>query len=437
MFVSTLVSQENNGGRNATDSQENPASKSAEENVSQTHRLEEKVRTEGSAPQSVWERESLFLETITEGTVADHGFTPSVVWAGEQWSNVGGGIERGTMWNSLFDIGFEQNLSKLAKIDNLGRIGMNFFYYAQSKDFGEYLSNMNPVSSNMSGEMTRVFEIYYANEFETSCGVFSFRVGQLAADEDFMGSTYSDAFLNSSFGAIPAVAGTSLASGANAFSQYALATLGVCVYYTHENFDVILGLYNGNAGEDLPGNHGFDYELEGMSFWYQLGYNYQLSNLNGRVAFGGNYHSGEFVNYESGLLDRNFYSFYLNLQQDIFANEDGTPILGAFTRLAYAPDANISVVRYYVDAGINWFAPLPDREDDVFALGFSYSRYSNPYKDASGENAKEFCIETNYKIQLTKFMSLQPSFQVFFNPTSDTGENETAYVVGGRLEVTF
>ena len=57
------------------------------------------------------------------------------------------------------------------------------------------------------------------NEFESKFGNFGFRIGQLAADEDFMRMDYSDVFLNSSFGAMPNVAPAQL------FSQYNVATL--------------------------------------------------------------------------------------------------------------------------------------------------------------------------------------------------------------------
>ena len=84
-------------------------------------------------------------------------------------------------------------------------------------------------------------------------GNIGFRIGQLAADEDFMGMDYSDVFLNSSLGAIPNVA------PAQMFSQYNVATLGIVVYYSYGNFDLTLGVYNGNVGADISSNNGFEY----------------------------------------------------------------------------------------------------------------------------------------------------------------------------------
>lgn len=382
------------------------------------------------------ERESLFLEEYAPPAFAENGFTPFATWTGEQWSSFRGGDQHGSYWDSLVTFGFEQDLSALLKKENLGRIGLSAFYFAGSKDNGKF-DGLNSSPSNIfSGDMTRVFEVYYANEFETENGSIGFRVGQLAADEDFMGLDYADIFLNSNFGAIPAVAGAGLFGKDDvAFAQYANATLGLVLYYTYNDFDLTLGVYNGNAGEDVPGNHGFDYELQDVAFWYQLGQNYRLAGRNGRVAFGGNYHSGAFEDFKTGESKDGFYSFYLNLQQDLVIDEEGEAILGAFCRLAWAPEENRAACSRYVDAGINWFGPIPQRKDDVFAVGVS-SMYANSYaRQANGIYAYETCIETTYKIQVTPAISVQPTLQVYFNPESASGERQTAFLGGVRVEV--
>jgi len=402
------------------------------------------VRTEPVPPAlqaqstTLWDRDSLFINELVESSIPDSGFAPFAVWTGEQWSNLGGGLKTGTTWDSLFTLGFEQDLSKIADKGNLGSLGMTFFYYTSSGDFdGEYLNAMSSPSNIFSGDMVRIFEIYYSNAFSGSAGDFNFRVGQLAADEDFMGIDYADTFLNSSFGAIPANAANALYNGANAFSQYSLATLGAVVGYTYDAVEFKVGVYNGNAGEDVSGNHGFDYSLQGVALWYEGAYNYELFGLGGRAALGGNYNSNQFLNYNTGLGERNFYSFYLSVQQDLYVDAEGKPILGGFCRIAWAPNEDIADFAKYIDAGINWFAPIPGRDDDVFALGVSALETGSAVRNADDLSRYQSCLETTYRIQLSNFMSLQPSFQVFFNPPNDQGNDETAFVAGARLEVVF
>ena len=193
----------------------------------------------GNQPRIDWtENESLALQGLVDKHMPDTGFTPTISWAGEQYSNVSGGIATGTKWDSLFTLGFEQDFSKLAQKEGLGSFGITAFYYTASGDFdGDNLGALSSPSNIFSGEMMRVFEIFYTNSVETEYGTFGFRAGQLAADEDFMGLDYADIFLNSNFGAIPAIAGNTLANGANAFSQYALATLGGTIFWQNEKFE--------------------------------------------------------------------------------------------------------------------------------------------------------------------------------------------------------
>ncbi|MDY6068966.1 MAG: hypothetical protein SPI34_04515 [Opitutales bacterium] len=203
---------------------------------------QEAVQTQAKedTPQSWYERDSLFLAVPTESVSEKTGFTPALTWTGEVWGDVSNKNNMNSFVDSLFTVEVEQDLSVLSGKDNMGRIGVSAFYYNQTH--GGVLENVDSlqgyISNIFAGDMARVFEIYYANEFETKAGTFGFRIGQLAADEDFMGMDYSDTFLNSSFVAMPNIAPVNL------FSQYNVATLGLLVYYTYDNFDATFGVYN-------------------------------------------------------------------------------------------------------------------------------------------------------------------------------------------------
>ena len=378
------------------------------------------------------ERESLFLAAAAEDISKDSGFTPSLNWTGEIWSNVSDGRDIHTIADSLFTLGFEQDLSAIGKTDGLGRIGISAFYYAQTNN-GElrgFDSSQGCFSNIVAGDMARVFEIYYANEFETAAGNIGFRIGQLAADEDFMGMDYSDAFLNSSFGAMPNVAPGQL------FSQYNVATLGLVIYYAFNNFDATFGVYNGNIAEDISSNNGFDYNnvFDTVALWYQLGYNYEIGGLGGRVMFGGNYHSDPSkINFDA-IDAGSFYSFYFGIQQTIVNNSDGDALFGVYTRIGIVPDSKASDNNFYADFGFNWFGPIPCRSDDIFAVGFSVIENE---RAARSEYAHyDGALEITYKCQLTPAISLQPDFQIFVNQGGGN-DSKAAYIAGARLEVNF
>lgn len=386
--------------------------------------------SEGEAPQKWSERDSLFLASAVEKVAPESGFSPSLSWTGETWNNVSNGNNIHSIFDSLFTLGLEQDLPKVAgKDEGLGRIGITAFYYAQTNkgELEGFDSSQGSFSNIVAGDMLRVFEIYYANEFETKIGNIGFRIGQLAADEDFMGMDYSDVFLNSSFGAMPNIAPGQL------FSQYNVATLGLVVYYTQGNFDATFGVYNGNVGEDISSNNGFDYSntFDTVAFWYQFGYNYKVGGLDGRVMFGGNYHSDPSKANFDQIDTRNFYSFYVGIQQALINNADGEAAFGVYARFGFVPDSAASDNNFYADFGFNWFAPIPGRDDDVFAVGYSVIENE---RDARADYAHyEGALEITYRCQLTPAIAIQPDLQIFTNTANETA----VYVAGARVEVNF
>ncbi len=381
-------------------------------------------------PETWMDRDSLFIASASEDITKKTGFAPSLNWTGEVWSNVSDGRDIRTIADSLFTLGFEQDLSVLAGKEGWGRIGLSAFYYTQTNggELGGFNSSQGCFSNIVAGDMARVFEIYYANDFETEFGNIGFRIGQLAADEDFMGMDYSDVFLNSSFGAMPNVAPGQL------FSQYNVATLGAVIYYSQGNFDATFGVYNGNIGQDISSNNGFDYSntFDTVALWYQFGYNYEIGGLAGRAMFGGNYHSDPSkINFDA-IDAGSFYSFYVGLQQALINDDEGNAKFGVYTRIGWVPSSKASDNNFYADFGFNWFAPIPCRENDIFAVGFSV--IENERAARTEYSHYEGALEITYRFQITPAIALQPDFQIFVNQGKDS---KAAYITGARLEVNF
>ena len=390
------------------------------------------VQTPVSAEaENILQRESIVLQPLTAKISEKTGFTPSIVWTGEAWGDISNSNVK-SLADTLISFGIEQDLSVATGKNNMGSIGITAFYYTQSEGgLSHFNSSQGHFSNIVAGDCARVFEIYYTNSFETKIGNIGFRIGQLAADEDFMGMDYSDVFLNSSLGAIPNVAPVNL------FSQYNVATLGAVVYYTYNDFDLTVGIYNGNIGEDVSSNNGFDYKhtFDTIAVWYQLGYNYSLGELAGRVIFGGNYHSDPSKANFDETEASSFYSFYVGVQQDIFNDSKGNAILGTFARIGWAPDSKASEQNFYADFGVNWFAPIPTRENDVFAVAFSV--IENERTSRADYAHYESVLEATYKCQISPAISVQPDLQIFFNNPNSNGDTQTSYIIGARVEVVF
>ncbi len=378
-------------------------------------------------------RDSLFLSNLTEDILKQTGFTPSITWTGEVWADISRS-DIDTIFDSLFTFGFSQDLSTAFGSNRLGDIGVSAFYYNRSKGgrLNDFSSSQGDFSNILAGDMARVYEFFYTNSFESDYGEVAFRVGQLAADEDFMGLDFSDIFLNSSFGAIPNVAPAQL------FSQYNVATLGLVVYYNYEKFNATFGVFNGNVAEDVSSNNGFDFSniFDTVALWLQLGYDYQISELQGSFIVGGNYHSSPSdTNFDTIAGARNFYSFYLAVQQVLVNNSDSDALLGVFARFGIVPESSVSDNNFYADFGFNWFAPIPSRKADVFAAAVSV--IENERSSREEFSHYETTLELSYKMQLTSAITFQPDMQIFFNPALQNGDSQTAYIVGARVDVIF
>jgi len=413
----------------------------AAENHSHTSVHSDLSTTEHHRFENVWSgKESLFLNDAIESLAPDSGLSATAVWMGEGWGNVNGGLKRGWQWNSLLTIGLEQDLDKLFNANGLGTVGMTLLYFESTGDFvGKNVGALSEPSNIYTVNGFRFFEIYYRNTFELPVGKLNIRIGQLAADEDFMCLEYNDIFLNENFGVIPTSMFIDSRDGLTVFSQYPLATLGVVAGYDVDDWCFRIGLYNGNAGEEKSSNYGFGYKFDSFTLWYELDYHYKIAKHEGMLIFGGNFNNGDFTKHSAtdDEFSRNYYSFYLGLRQDILADSEGKAILGAFCRLGWAPKTNTADFTKYLDTGINWFAPIPGRADDVFALGVSAMETTSGFREEAAAPRFDTMLEATYKAQITKAIYLQPTCQVYFDARNSSGDKRPACVLGLRATIHF
>jgi porin len=384
-----------------------------------------------------------------------NGVAPFAELTTEVWGNVAGGWQTGGWWNQLLDFGAELDTAKLGWWQN-GRFMVDFHWVRNSRAdacFVDDTGACNPVSGIMAANHFRVFNLYYQHAWAGE--KFQIKAGQLAADDDFMLSDYAGRFLNSAFGALPSQAGTPLARCCHyhpAFPIYPVAAPGLFFRaQPRESFYLQTGVYYGKPGADAADNYGFDWAKEsdpGVAVFCEGGFNYTLGQRAATLRLGGNYHSGcfdDFAGMNAGnatAMQRNFYSFYFVQDLVLLADKCGQPKLAAFCRSGFSPQTDRSIVSVYADAGLNWFAPLPGRKDDIAGVAFSLTRFSDNYRrftGADGVAAAESTLELTYQARLTRWLTLQADTQCLFNPAvnPDSHSRETAFVLGMRAVIRF
>lgn len=375
----------------------------------------------------------------------------SLTVIGELWHNASGGVQSGSRWNSLVDLGLDLDLAALGGPAG-GAVSVQLHWVENrhtEADFGELTGATNPVSGINAADHWRLFNLFYRQTW--SDDRFAVKLGQLALDDDFMGSDYAGLFAHSALGAMPSQVATahSAATGGGAYPIYAVAAPGMHFSAAlNDKFSLQLGVYHGGPGPDERSNHGFDWDTDsgqGLVLFYEGAYSFSLAGKPSTLRAGGAVHTSRFDDYaalasdESASELRGLHSFYAVQDLVLLAADADHPTLAAFWRAGLSPQQDRSIVHRYADAGLNWFAPIPGRVDDIAGLALSHTEYGDSFRRLDSTLASaETALELTYRAQLTEHFALQAIAQRHFNPLADdSGRRRAATVLALRAELTF
>jgi len=354
----------------------------------------------------------------------ERGVQPFFGYSGEFFSVLDGGNATGTSWQGLADFGADFYLETL-----LGIRGALVHIHGQSihgDDPSEYVGDINALSNIVGFNTTRLFQMWYEQEFGE--GSISFRVGLIDLDDHFMIADSSGLFLNSAFGPLPTQ------SLNDAAPIWPIGAPGVFLYAEpSENMYFQMGIYDGNIGDEEINDDGLHVKLggvEGFIYIFEAGIRSNILGRDGTYKVGGFYHSGEeFMDYNTGNLVNGNTSLYLTINQEI------TNAFTGWWRLGYSPAEEKNVVAFYTDFGINWIDPFGQHSDDIFGIGFLHTGFGSDYVGANpGVSRTESVIELTYQGVITPWFSIQPDLQIIFNPHE--GE-KNAFVFGVRSQIVF
>ena len=323
------------------------------------------------------------------------------------------------------------------------------------------IGSLMPVTSLEATDATRLSELWFEQTIIKD--KLSVRIGQLAADEEFILSDGGGFFINGTWG-WPSITAADLPSGGPA---YPLATPGVRVAINpNDKMGLMVGVYNGDpappcASDDpqVCNPHGLDFELDDDPLLMVEGvYRYNREGrLPGAVKVGGWNHFGTFedqrfdsggaliaVTGEPGKPLDNDWGLYGIIDQLIWrvpGSEDPQGV-GIFARFIGAPEDR-NLIDFYFDGGFTFTGMIKNRPNDAFAIGFAYTNISNQvtaFDVDFGEPVArnyEALIEICYTFQVNPGWSIQPDFQYIFQPGGNVAGVKDATVVGARTSISF
>lgn len=420
-----------------------------------------------------WERDTLTGDwggLRTELTQA--GIQLGLQEQSELWVNTLGGLKRGATYNGLTTASVGLDLEKL-----VGWPGATFFANVfQIHGRGpsaNLVGNMQLVSNIEATRDTKLYDLWL--EQKLLGGRLNIRLGQEGSNDEMMLVPSAALFLNSSFG-FPALPAAVLPSGG---PNYPMATPFVRVRYrATDAITLVSAVYNGDPAPSGTGDpqqrdkYGTafrlnDHVLVFNELWYAT--DKILPGQPGLYKLGAWFDSAHFADQEfdqfgvplaspasTGIArqDGNDYALYGIIDQTVWRRRgtDGQAI-SLFLQVMGAPgDRNLS--NLFVEAGTNWKAPFPGRDNDAFGLAVSYQgtspaarRFSRDVVFFTGSGTpylgNETVIEATYLYQVTPWWTLQPDAQYVVNPgaginsTAGAKPLKDAFIIGVRATITF
>ena len=397
---------------------------------------------------------------------ADKGFLISGFYFADPRANLSGGLAKGSTYSGLLKVGLDLDFEKVFGIDG-GTLHADILQ-SHGRDVSErYVGNIMSANDIGARPGTRLFELWYQQKIGDQLTV---KVGQLAADEEFLTSDYAETFIGASLGWAAAPSENLPQEG----PAYPLAALGAQAKFdVTENVTLIGAVYNGYASSpdvedpEAHDRHGTNFRLGDPPLVIVEGrYRFDdgLFGLPGQIKLGGYAHFAKFDDVKRGTDGRVLESagsnddprrhrgdqnLYAVLDQQIWRapGDDPERGVGLFLRAIWGPkDRN--TIDVYLDGGLVAKGLVPGRPDDVAGLAVAYAGFSSGLAAVDRATADgairryEAMIEAIYKAQIAPGLTIAPTFQYVFRPGGGPPEDggpriPNATIFGVTTIVTF
>ncbi|TAL06702.1 MAG: carbohydrate porin [Verrucomicrobia bacterium] len=396
-------------------------------------------------------------------------------YAGSLPSNVGGGIERGTIYQGALLMTLDLNSEKLAGYEGGTFHAGSLWLHGQKPFSDRFIGDLNKVNLVDYNNAFRLWELYYQQKFLDD--KVTFKAGQLDIGMDFIVPEYynsisSLAFLNQTF-FFPTMAFNVYDQpyypvGNHGLSSTPNASPGALLRVDFRpDLYAQAAVYDGNPDRSNGANFKLSSD-EGALSYFELGYRHNASTNSagapGNLKLGAWYHTDDFVDEYEGTFNAfdnyvaangiplppvspgpakfrggNWGVYFLAdhvLWLEKNRQDPALQGLTGFFRVAYAPpDRNLAELG--IDGGLVYKGLIPSRDWDTLGLGLSYLKISDDLRRAQRDiNAGfgsygpvlpsadyEGVIEMNYKMQVAAWWTLQTSVQRVFHPGGRVAAN--------------
>src|SRR5258708_5940751 len=210
-----------------------------------------------------WPRQHLLSDSYgVRAWLQERGITPSLTLLPDALGNPAGGRRQG--FSTGNNLGFDLNFD----IEKLGGPRGGSFELSMSERFGSslsatYIGNLFSAQAVYGEDTFRLVNVAYKQKLLDDR--VEFRVGRIAAGDDFLVSPYNYVFVQNGFDGNPA----GIFFNAPGMTPYPNATWGALVLGRPTERTYVKGaLYNGDPSIRDNKHHGLDWSLHGPPFTY-------------------------------------------------------------------------------------------------------------------------------------------------------------------------
>jgi porin len=415
------------------------------------------AQAEDKAPSSIWTQETLTGDWGGARTTLekDRGIKIKLEYMSEAFGIFSGGLKRGSTYEGRFDFSVDTDLEKFFGSAWKGASTHFTVYQIHNggKNAADYVGSIADPSNIDALSTTRLFTAWF-QQGDPGKDRFSLRIGQLAADDEFITSTTASGLINGTFGWAGILA-ANIASGGPA---YPLATPGVRVQVKPTDDTALLAaVFSGDPAGDncvsgIPqscNRHGTTFSFTGGALFMteaQYAVN-QDEKATGRAAaykLGAWYATDDYADQRFGLTaggvpvsladptavaslnHRGNWGIYGVIDQMLWGSNASGKSVSVFVRSGFSP-SDRNLLSGYVDGGINFKGLAPNRPNDVLTFGAAYADISRDAsaldRDTLALNGPPFPIrdheavfEASYAIQIAPWWTLQPDLQYIIHP---------------------
>jgi len=438
------------------------------------------VQAKDAATQpSIWDQETLTGDWGGARTALKEksGIDITLTYINEVLGVVSGGLARRSSYEGRFEFSVDADLQKLTGWSGASTHVTVYNIHNGGRTAADNVGSIADPSNIDALSTTRLFTAWFQQNLAGD--TISLRVGQLAADDEFIISPTAGGLINGTFG----WAGILAANMTNGGPAYPLATPGArLALKPSDELTVLAAVFSGDpAGSNCIGNpqacnrHGTTFSFSGGSLWmgelqYAINQTKQSIGLPGVYKLGAWYATADFADQHFGLngagaivsLADPTVAAPLNRHGNggVYAVADqmvwrmGARSLNLFARGGLSP-SDRNLVSYYVDGGAGIKGLLPSRPADTLTFGVAYAKISRDAaaldQDTLAFNGPpypirdyELAFELNYALQLAGWWIVQPDLQYIVHPGGNVADPanpavtvKNAFIVGVRSTIKF